>query len=88
MSDKDESKLNNEENFILQFMQVFDNHQPIFVHPSTKLYHAGILFNSIIDKEIDFVENTNNTFRTIYPEMRESFYKFCQKYTTSKKCLN
>lgn len=83
MNDKDnESKLNNEERFVLEFMQVFNNHAPLYIYPATKLYHADMLFNSIIDKEINFVNHTENAIRTIYPDMRTSFYKFCQKYST------
>jgi hypothetical protein len=82
MDEKDESKLNNEEQFVLKFTQVFENHAPLYVNPATKLYHANMLFNSIIDKELNFVDSNENAIRTIYPDMRTSFYKFCQKYST------
>lgn len=83
MSEKDDSKLNDEEQFVLKFTQVFENHAPLYINPTTKLYHANMLFNSIIDKELNFVDSNENAIRTIYPDMRTSFYKFCQKYSTS-----
>src|SRR5271166_1841434 len=50
MSEKEENALSDEEICILNFTQVFNNHSPLFVHPSTYLYHANMLFNSVIDK--------------------------------------
>jgi len=87
MYDKDETSLTNEELFILKFTQTFHNHEPIFIHPSKRQYHLDLLFNSIIDLELESVETNENAVRTVFPEMRKSFYEFCRKHTNTSKII-
>ncbi len=82
------NELTDEEVSIMNFSQDFENSESLFIHPMTNRYHANILFNGLIDKDIHHIEKDIVKTRTIYPDMRQSFYEFCQKFTSNVNVSN